>query len=202
MIAWASTLLWEATGGVFGPCPRSVLPCDESFCGFCHNRLRDCGCRFVPEIRLDGPVHSVDDVVIDGVSLPNTSYRIDDYEWLIRLDGGRWPTNSDPVDPDGFRVDYRLGIPPPAGTGLVTGILACELAKWLCDDDSCRLPRRATTVTRQGLTVTLGSEGFGLPEVDLWVSNATKPPLAGAVHSPDIPHIRRVTWEATSPGSP
>lgn len=203
VIAWASGQLWAATGKVFGPCPVSVLPCASSIlCGTCHNTLRQCGCRRVPEIRLDGPVHEVDEVVIDGAALVNTAYRIEDYVWLVRTDGGTWPTNADPLDTDAFRVDYKIGTPPPAGAGLTTGILACELAKALCDDDSCRLPRRAQQVVRQGIQINWEpGEGFGLPEVDTWVENAIASTLAGAVHSPDFDHVRQITWTA-SPGSP
>jgi hypothetical protein len=152
----------------------------------------------------------VTEIVIDGVVLDEFSYRIDDYQWLVRLDGESWPTNADPLDPDGFRVDYELGIAPPAGAGLVTGILACELAKALCNDDSCRLPRNLRAITRQGLSAQMGrnvfsdpSAKFGLPEVDMWVENANAPMMAGAVHSPDFPTIRRITWAAEpSPSSP
>lgn len=210
--AWVKSDLWEATGRVYGTCPVSVLPCNESICGLCRHRLRDCGCRTVPEIRIPGPVAEVTAVVIDGVELDNSAYRIDDYEWLVRLDGGTWPTNSDPVDPDSFRVDYLKGINPPNGAGLVTGILACERAKAICGDKTCRLPRSVQQVTRQGVTMVRGGgvatssrpwryepdsvAVFGLDEVDEWVRNANATTLAGAVHSPDIPHVRQITWEA------
>lgn len=196
VIAWASGMLWAATGRLFGPCPTSVLPCDSwnVLCGSCHNTYRRCGCTSVPEIWIPGPVASVVSVVVDGVTLPASAYRIDDYEWLVRLDGGTWPSNPDQLDPDGFRVDYNVGISPPAGAGIITGILACELAKVVCDDDSCRLPRRVQSVARQGVTVEFGEDGFGLPEVDNWVANALTPMLAGAVHSPDLATVRRTTW--------
>lgn len=206
----ASYLLWAATGKVYGPCPVSVLPCNELTCGYCHHPLRQCGCRSVPEIRLDGPVHSVTEVVIDGIALPDTSYRIDDYEWLVRLDGESWPTNADPLDPDSFRVDYLLGFAPPGGAATVTGALACEIAKDRCGNANCRLPSNLRTVSRQGITVGVGRnvfvnpfQKFGVPSIDLWVEMVASPVLAGAVHSPDFPHIRKITWEAsTSPGSP
>lgn len=202
IVALASYLLWAATGKVYGPCPVSVLPCNESTCGACHNPLRSCGCASVPEIRLDGPVYSIVEVVIDGVPLPDTSYRVDDYEWLVRLDGESWPTNADPLDPDGFRVDYLLGVAPPDGAGSAVGELACEIAKARCGHESCRLPSNIRSYTRQGVTVSFVPGGFGLFMVDKWIEAAKTPILAGAVHSPDFPHLRKITWQATSPGSP
>lgn len=197
--AAASYLLWAATGKVFGPCPVSVLPCVSSICGLCRNPLRDCGCSSVPEIRLNGPIAEIIEVVIDGVALPETSYRVDDYEWLVRLDGGSWPSGSDFLDPDSFRVDYLLGIPPPDGAGAATAELACEIAKARCGNAGCRLPSNIRSYTRQGVNVVFGPGDFGLFMVDKWVSAALSPVLAGAIHSPDIPQPRQITWEATSP---
>lgn len=196
VIAWAISDLWEATGRVYGTCPVSVLPCQETsvLCGWCGDSWRRCGCGSVPEIKLPGPVASVTEVVIDGVELDQADYRIDDYQWLVRLDGGRWPRGS-ALDPDAFRVDYMQGIEPPAGAGLVTGILVCERAKAVCGDKTCRLPQRVQQVARQGVTMIWSDQGaFGLPEVDEWVRNANHPLLAGAVHSPDLPTVRRITW--------
>jgi len=205
VLAWSKSDLWEATGRVYGTCPVSVLPCLSLFCGLCGNTYRRCGCGTVPELKLAGPVASVTAVVIDGVELDATDYRIDDYQWLVRLDGGTWPTNADPLDPDAFRVDYNQGVLPPAGAGIVTGILSCERAKRICGDKSCRLPRDTVQVSRQGVTmvrsgsITLAEDSvivFGLAEVDEWVRNANKPTRAGAVHSPDICVPRQITWEA------
>jgi hypothetical protein len=119
------------------------------------------------------------------------------------LDGESWPTGADPLDPDGFRVDYLLGTDPPAGAGSATGALACGLAGARCGHDSCRLPSNIRSLTRQGISVEFLPTGFGLLAVDKWIEAAISPIRAGAVHSPDFPHIRKITWEAsTSPGSP
>lgn len=209
VVAWAVNDLWEATGRVYGTCPVSVYPCNDATC-YCGNPMRNCGCVSVSEILIPGPVASVTSVVIDGTTLSSSAYRVDDYQWLVRLDGGVWPTNVDPTDPTGFVVTYDQGQTPPAGAGLVTGILACERAKALCGDSSCRLPTGTQQLTRQGVTMIRGRQSnppagryfpdtmsiFGLDEVDEWVRNAQAPLLAGAVHSPDLPHVRRTTWEA------
>lgn len=212
IVGMASWLLWSATGRLYGPCPVSVMPC-QSPCGGCGNSLRRCGCSSVYEVKLAGPVSSITEVVVDGVTLDDSTYRVDDWSWLVRLDGQRWPTQN-VADPNHFRVDYMLGISPPPGAGTVTGILAAELAKAKCNDKTCRLPAGVRTVTRQGVTQEFSRSGgllspfarvqnvfavdFGLPEVDTWVRAANAPGvLAGAVWSPDMPTQRRITWQAS-----
>lgn len=211
--AWAASDLWEATGRIYGTCEVTVLPCGDPgvLCGSCWNSYRSCGCRSVPEVKLPGPVDSVVSVVIDGVTLDDTDYRIDDYQWLVRLDGGTWPRNADPIDPDSFSVTYMQGTPPPAGAGTVVGILVCSRSS--CANGACKVPKTATQVSRQGVTMIRGGGSatsrpwryepdtvsvFGIPEVDQWVRNANHPTFAGAVHSPDLPHTRRITWSAPS----
>lgn len=199
--AWAIHDLWGATGRVYGTCDVSVLPCNNSqtLCGVCWSSFRSCGCRSVPEIKIPGPVHEITAVVIDGVTLDAIDYRIDDYQWLVRLDGGTWPHNADPIDPDSFRVDYVQGIEPPAGAGSVVGMLICSRAN--CGNNGCRIPRRTREVSRQGVTMIMAeNEPFGIPDVDNWVRTANAPLMAGAVHSPDLPTVRQITWEA--PASP
>lgn len=206
--AWAISDLWEATGRVYGTCPVSVLPCNVGVCGSCRNSLRSCGCGSVSEVKLPGPVAEVTEVIIDGVTLDDSAYRIDDYQWLVRLDGGTWPRGG--IDPDGFRVDYLQGIPPPAGAAIVTGILACSRSS--CNNGACKVPKGTTQVSRQGVTMIRGGGAnssrswryepdsvsvFGITEVDQWVGNANRGTFVGAVHSPDLPTVRRITWEAT-----
>lgn len=198
IIELAKSMLWRATGQVYGPCPISVLPCvGDAACG-CGRDLRSCGCRRIPEIKLPGPIWSVQSVTVDGDLLDPTAYRVDDYHWLVRTDGGSWPTMTDQLDPNSFRVDYSLGMPPPSGAGLMAGILACEWAKAACDDDTCRLPWRIRRLARAGVTVEWApGQGFGLEDVDTWVANAMLPLRAGAVSSPDVRPVRRITWEHT-----
>lgn len=194
--AWAISDLWEATGRIYGTCEVTVLPCHNPgvLCGACWGSLRSCGCRSVPEIKLPGPVAEVIEVIIDGAVLDDSAYRIDDYQWLVRLDGGSWP-NADPIDPDSFSVTYLQGVPPPAGAGIVVGMLACSRSG--CTNGACKIPKRATQVSRQGVTMILSESAFGVLDVDSWVTNANAPRFAGAVHSPDLPTVRRITWEST-----
>ena len=199
--AWAISDLWEATGRVYGTCDVSVLPCRDGcfscascWGGSCHHLT-------AAEIILPGPVYAVTEVAIDGVTLDETDYRVDRTDYLgyilVRLDGGTWPSNTDPTDPDGFRVDYQLGVPPPAGAASAAGMLVCSRAG--CANSGCKVPRNATQVSRQGVTMILSTgeaQSFGIPDVDAWVRNANAPMHAGAVHSPDLPSVREITWEA------
>lgn len=211
--AWAKNDLWEATGRVYGTCEVTVMPCNDftAICGVCWNPWRSCGCVGVSEVKLPGPVHSVTSVVVDGVTLDPTTYRVDDWQWLVRTDGDSWPASADPLDPDSFAVTYELGQEPPAGAASVVGILVCSRAA--CSNSGCRVPKNATQVTRQGVTMVRGNQGtttrpwrwypetisiFGILEVDQWVRNANAPMAAGAVHSPDLPRVRQTTWSAPS----
>lgn len=204
----AGQLLWAWTDRRFGLCERTVRPCDDRQvrCG-CGSRRASCGCTDVPELVLSGPVASVTAVWVDGELLDETAYRVDDWRWLVRTDGGVWPSCSnllaDPDEAGSFVVTYQAGYPVPPGTGLITALLACELALALCQDDSCRLPRRIQSMTRQGVTISfsdLDDGRTGLPEVDMWVSAQRRPPRRATVWSPDVVVPRQTTWAAgTSP---
>lgn len=125
-----------------------------------------------PGWRLPGyPVLRVVSVAVDGDVLDPAEYRLEDRRRLVRLDGA-WPTGG------AMAVVYEWGGGPgPAGEAAARAY-ACELAKSMtpsCKD--CRLPRRVTTVTRQGVSVAmvdpmnLSERGLvGLAEVDGWIT--------------------------------
>jgi hypothetical protein len=161
--------------------------------GWCGcNRPRECGCHHLSEIRLPGyPVVGVDHVKIDGEEVDPSWYRLDDHRWLVWIgddDSGRtaWPCcqRLDLADsePDTFSVAYTFGTTPDQGGVMACASLACELALafggGLEGDKKCRLPRRVTTIARQGVTIavldplTLFKEGqTGLAEVDMWIAS-------------------------------
>lgn len=208
-VAMAGQWLWTWSGGRYGPCEVTVRPCGDPgvSCGRCGGAgygLPRCGCRSVPEIVLPYPVYEVAEVIVDGVALPDDAYRVDDWSWLVRLDGNVWPFSVDmtaPLDaPGSFAVTYLLGFPPPLGTGAVTAELACEIHKALCGDSSCRLPRTMIRKTRTGVTIELQPGGTGIPIVDEWVRVATARSKVARVWSPDLPEPRHTTW-AADPGS-
>jgi hypothetical protein len=161
--------------------------------GFCScNRPRSTGCTRLPEIKLPGaPVDPASVVVkIDGVTyLPaDNLFRIDDGKYLVRLDGEGWPCcqdmRADVDDPEAhtFEVAYDYGSLPPIGGVRAAASLGCQLALSTASDASlqgkCRLPKRITSITRQGMTIavldpfTVFKDGLtGLADVDLWLSS-------------------------------
>lgn len=179
----------------------------SAHCGRCRG---ECGCTEISEVVLPGPVTEVLEVLIDGVPLDETTYRVDDYVKLVRLDG-EWPICQDlnvADDQEGaWAITYRRNEPVPPGGKLIAGALAIELAKALCNDASCRLPKRVNTLTRQGMTAVffdtfkdLQAGQTGVWEVDYWVTTQNKPRYESVVNSPDLQKVRRTTWTA-SPSS-
>lgn len=151
-------------------------------------------------LSLPGPVQEIMSVRIDGEPLTSDQYRLMYNRLLIRTDGGRWPSCQNLLAPateaDTFQVVYKRGIPVPIGGRIAAALLASEMYKAACDDDSCRLPERLQTVTRQGITVGVFADAdswheTGIWTIDNWVESVTKPrrPMVGA-RSVDVP-VRR-----------
>lgn len=221
----ASDLLWRWSGFRYpGLCSETVRPCSQNealpsisewqrdytsegwargvwgSCACQASLHRACGCSTLPELRLGRtPLVAILAVKVDGVTLTPTQYRIDDWEWLVRLDGLSWPccqdlTKSDEFD-DTFSVRFVWGrVPPPAGVQACVD-LAAELAK-ACAGGSCKLPDKVSTVARQGVTMQfvtperLGRDAQGeirtaLRSVDLFLSSVPTGRPA-VVSSPDI----------------
>lgn len=182
--AYATTVLWAATGRQFGLCEISVRPCGRyapncpSLWGYwwdvgsstwfpyiddfgiwrnCSCGMDRCGCRPKCEVWLPGPVDSVLEVIQDGVVVPPASYRVDNGRWLVRTDGDCWPDYAD-LDVDSgtgfFEVTYLRGTPVPLALQVAAGTLAGEWAKG-CSGGTCRLPSRVTTIARAGVTVSM-----------------------------------------------
>jgi hypothetical protein len=218
--------LWNWTGRKFGPCPVTLRPCrsdctagqstfwgssgrsrlgmpwtpvlirGEWFnlgCGFCGD---SCSCSTVSSLTLPGPVSGIVEVEVDGVILDPSAYRVDDARFLVRQDGGIWPTCQDMGLALGevgtWAVTYERGVPVPSGGQIAAGRLACELARAACGDKTCGLPQRVQTITRQGVTIAMldafddvdkGHTGIWL--IDSWVASVTRQPRSMTVMSPD-----------------
>ncbi len=229
MLAAASRILYELSGRQWGgECETTVRPCsarggrwsygdgrhrpptrDES--GWCGCSVPDvCGCGGLSQIRLLYPVVEVSEVRVDGEIVDPAEYRVDDNRWLVRLpdSGGRhlaWPCCQDlsreATEERTFEVTYTHGRQPPPDGVLAASVLACELLKSCTPSlGECRLPKRVTTITRQGVTMALidpldfVKEGrTGLVEVDLFLAAARQGSTPGAVMSPDLPPYGRYT---------
>lgn len=234
--AMAARHLYRWTGSRYAPCPVTVRPC-RSDCrsvgqvlnfggqyghpvlwpGFgCACGGQDsCSCGHVSQIELAGPVLSVDEVWIDGVLLPSTSYRVDNGKYLVRIDGEDWPECQDVAAPykvevggpgaeavlGTWAVTYRHGLPIPAGGPEVAGLLACEIAKAICKDKSCALPTRVREITREGVTIAMLDDFTGMNEgmtgiwlVDTWIMTNRPHVNHYAIWSPETRRQRSQTW--------
>lgn len=161
-----------------------------------------CGCSSVEEIGLAGPVDSIISVTVDGVVLDASAYRVDNRRWLVRTDGGKWPTCQDlsksPNEVGTWEVAYRWGTDVPIGGRMAASVLSCEMAKASLGRD-CSLPQRIQSVTREGVSIAIldtfegleaGRTGIWL--VDSWVASVTRSPRRSVVLSPDtyVPRVR------------
>jgi hypothetical protein len=145
-------------------------------------------------------VSEITSVLVDGVAVDPADYRVDNYNILVSQIGP-WPSCQDFSDPapGSLQVTYVRGVAPPSGAGVIVAELACELAKAACNDAACRLPKRITSKSRQGVTVTYDDfvgDMTGLFLVDTWVAQANKPQRSRRVWSPDLPPARITTWSA------
>jgi hypothetical protein len=225
----ATEVVWMLSGRRFGLSTLTVRPCRRTctdgydfwlllpalpalpygslavpWCG-CPNPACSCT-RHLCEVGLAGPVHDITEVRVDGQVVQAASYVVHDHRWLVRVDGDCWPECQDLTaaddQPGAFVVTYRRGVPVSAGGQWAAGQMACEIAKAMTNDNTCRLPRRVQSLVRQGVQQTfvdpaqLAKDGMtGLPEVDQWLRavNPGKLPRDSLVWSPDIPRGRRRT---------
>lgn len=230
-LEYGSYVMWAATGRQFGLCDMTVRPCGRyrgtspEFWGFfwsgqggwwvpyvdgygvwrnCWCGNRGCTCQPDCQVYLPGPVYSVSEVLVDGVALDPSAYRVDDGHWLVRTDGDCWPECADLNVDSGaglFEVSYTRGQVVPDVVLTAAGTLACEYAK-ACVGGACRLPGRITSIARQGVTVTavdtdtLLRRGLtGIFEVDQVISAVNPAGLRARprVYSPDRRSPRTVT---------
>jgi len=158
-----------------------------------------CTCRASCEVPLPTPVAGVDEVMLDGVALDPSAYRIDNGRILVRIDGECWPECQDmdlANDAVGaFAVTYQPGEELPAAGSLAAGRLACEFAKACVGAGDCQLPGQLQSLSRNGVQVEMVDpvsfleEGLtGVADVDLWIRSVNPARLASRprVYSPDI----------------
>lgn len=171
-------------------------------------------------IHLPGrPVISIESVTADGEEI--TGWRLEN-KATIRLSrnccsgsAGTWADSpfvltgngivQNVVSPRVCReviVDYTYGSPPPEGIKKAIQALQCELDKAFAGDDSCRLPERVQSISRQGMDITiLDPQDFleegktGIIEVDLMIQvfNPGKVKRRARVYSPEYLPARRLT---------
>jgi hypothetical protein len=197
-----SILFAGAYGGSFGFSPY-VGP-DGAWRNACGCRGDGCSCVKVEEVWLPGNVGRVDEVVLDGVVLDPSTYRVDNNNRLVRTDGGHWPVCQDMNLDSGegtFLVTYLDGNPVDGVGAMVGGVLAAEFAQ-ACLSGECALPNRVQQITRAGISQELDPDMFqngntGNQTVDAYIRiwNPTDS-LPSGIYSPDAPRARRTTWRA------
>jgi hypothetical protein len=174
----ATEILYGLSGRQFGLCEQKVRPCrsdcfedDSRFtyprpaliqgqwfnltCGDCTS---GCSCTTVSEVVLPGPVHDIVQVKVDGIVQTSSTYRLDDWRLLVRLND-TWPLcndlNLEDTEVGTWSVTFHTGVEVPALGQLACAELATEIAKAITCDNSCVLPKPVQSITRQGLTVSL-----------------------------------------------
>lgn len=159
IIRQVSVMLSTWSGFRFGGC-KTIRPSEP--CGSC--RPRSC---IQGDCIILHDASSVVEVRVDGD--PVEGWTFDPVRGILCSDEG-WPTTSLGDIPT-LEVDVMIGEEPDAWALAVGNEIACELIKACVGDKSCRLPRNATTVTSQGVTVALSLDEitYIMPSVIQWV---------------------------------
>ena len=134
----------------------------------------------------------------DGDIVDPNTYYLADHSTIYGTPNATWT-------PSNVEVTYTYGTPPPVAGKAAARMLATELVKMYEGDDTCALPQRVTSVSRQGVTYTvLDSQDFiddlrtGVYAIDLFLKtvNPDKARARSRVFSPDTPRARRVIGQA------
>lgn len=210
--AAAQELLWSRTGRRLGSCTavESYRVAGGGGCGrpwmddrlVWHNGGRGGECCAIG--LWSTPVQTVTTVTVGGVELDPTGYRLEGNR-LMRV-GACWPVVAACDDPV-ISVEYVWGEPIPDDglAAMAMGEVAIELLHAMCGGP-CKLPSRAVSVSRQGVTVELGSPAewatsglLGLPLADALIlaSNPGRLRQRSRVFSPDV--ARKATIGVPAP---
>lgn len=197
VLAAVSSMMSRWSGYSIGRCAETVRPL-----GICPECRGWC-CGGADSIRLttnDGsPVYDVTEVRVDGEAVPDDEWYFDAAKGMLWADGSRWPTrdarNLPDTEPGTFAVDVLTGSEPDGWAMWVATQLACELVRSCAGDAECRIPRNATQISSQGITIQLSDEEIQhfLPEVSSWVSavNPRKATIPAAIFSPEVSRAKR-----------
>ena len=154
---WVPVQGWSDLTGASWPWPQPALVGGNWINIACGSCFSECSCSHVSEVRLPYPVNSIVEVKVDGVVLPSSSYRVDNFNLLVRVDGQEWPRcndlNLDDTEPGTWSVTARYGDDVPQLGKLAAGQLAVEIAKRCVGAGGCVLPvGTVQQVSRQGVT--------------------------------------------------
>lgn len=202
-VAYRAYPVWPGSDPVVAPFPFLFAGTwYNAGCGAACCSARSC------DVTLQGPspVASVDEVLVNGELIPASAYRVDmagGAARLVRLDGECWPTcqNIEASDEEdgAFSVTYSIGRPVPEALAIATAVLACQYGK-LLSTGSCGLPAQMTSLSRQGVEVTIeppdpdnGRTGIKLVDDLVAMLNPSKRRSPPMVLSPDLEPCDRYT---------
>lgn len=166
LVAAASDVVYQMLGGAIVPktsvTVRPVRRCESydplrypsrALGGFVYPSMYRC-CSGPDVINLQAPVASIEEIKIDGVTLPSTTYTFDPFS-VRRVDGLAWPIKQNPAlpstDPDTFAISYTFGEDIPGIVHDATLDLAVDLWR-----DGC-LPDNVTGRNSQGVSYSYSS---------------------------------------------
>lgn len=165
-----------------------------------------CRCRATCEARMPYPVAEIIEILVDGIVLDPSAYRLDDGNIIVRTDGECFPECQDmdlaDTEVGTWSVKLRPGAPLPRSGAIAAGKLACEFAKLCAGDADCALPEQLISLSRNGVQVQvadpqliLDSGLTGIQEVDLFIRTFNPGQLKARprVYSPDVRNPRTVT---------
>lgn len=126
------------------------------------------------------------DLFLDGVRMPDESFRILDGGFIVPVGGWDWPhyqdlsrpaipePEADPYDLVGtWGIRYWRGLPIPAAGVYAVSALSCELWKACGGFGECKLPRGVQDIQREGISYTLMDQNSdvlaNMPEINGWV---------------------------------
>ena len=132
---------------------------------------------------------------VTSTLLDESSYYLVDHSTIQLKVGAAWT-------PCNVEITYTYGTVPPTAGRMAARTLAIEFAKLWSEDETCALPQRVTSISRQGVSYTLlDSQDFiqeirtGVYAVDLFLktSNPDGARVKSRVFSVDTPRARRYT---------
>ena len=206
-IASASYILWALSGRKYN-FPRSVIekyqcpiyrdsyygrPTPDLRNGSVYNVCMSCGTPSAIRLR-NTPALKIEYVSYRDEILDPSTYSLVNRAILSPADYHHWDLCQ------GVKVRYRFGQPPPVSGRRAAKYLADQFVKsW--SGSACKLPQRMTSITREGVSMTvLDTQDFldqgktGVYEIDLFLraANPTKALNRARVFSPDKPRAARL----------
>jgi hypothetical protein len=178
----ASELLYLLSGRYYG----GLCETTKAVCADCSCLQARCRCTPWATVELrPRPVQAVSRVVVAGVELDPSVYRLRAHRFLDRLDGKGWPYGN-PLDDEAFTVTFTYGRCPGAAARRAAAELVAEMAAG-CTGGECNLPDNLRSAQTEGGTYEFDLEGLvregltGVKAADDWLRafrHARKAPSA------------------------